>query len=307
MRWHFWLTLFITLLLAPSSYAARPSTTASAPASSLLWKIEKPGLPASWLFGTIHLTDPKIAVLPGNALQALDGSRIVVTEIKLNDDSLRQVFVQRALTHTPELPALLGKTDYKRLVVALEARGQAQPLIDMLRPWAGWMFLLQPVQPKQPALPLDMQIAEHAQASNLENIGLETAEEQFALFENIDPARAVRLIRHGLNHQSEYDRITQELIAAYQHSDLVKLQKLSALSSPDLSKPDRIWEREWMHEMLENRNLRMAQRLQSILSEGGAFVAVGALHLPGPNGLIHLIEQQGYRVSAVTTSNPSKE
>ena len=47
------------------------------------------------------------------------------------------------------------------------------------------------------------------------------------------------------------------------------------------------------------RNKRMAERLADHLDGGGAFIAVGALHLPGEQGLVHLMEESGYRVSRV--------
>jgi len=39
----------------------------------------------------------------------------------------------------------------------------------------------------------------------------------------------------------------------------------------------------------------MEERLQ----EGNAFIAVGALHLPGENGLLKLLPARGYRVLAL--------
>ena len=35
------------------------------------------------------------------------------------------------------------------------------------------------------------------------------------------------------------------------------------------------------------------------LDAGGAFIAVGALHLSGENGLLHLLEKKGYTVKRV--------
>jgi uncharacterized protein YbaP (TraB family) len=39
--------------------------------------------------------------------------------------------------------------------------------------------------------------------------------------------------------------------------------------------------------------------MQPHLKGGKAFVAVGALHLPGEKGLLNLLEQQGYTVRVV--------
>jgi uncharacterized protein YbaP (TraB family) len=35
------------------------------------------------------------------------------------------------------------------------------------------------------------------------------------------------------------------------------------------------------------------------LEKGGAFIAVGALHLPGELGLVHLLEKQGRTLTRV--------
>jgi uncharacterized protein len=47
------------------------------------------------------------------------------------------------------------------------------------------------------------------------------------------------------------------------------------------------------------RNLRMVERMTDRLAEGGAFVAVGALHLPGERGILNLLAGRGYRISRV--------
>ena len=51
--------------------------------------------------------------------------------------------------------------------------------------------------------------------------------------------------------------------------------------------------------MINKRNHVMADRAARYLSKGGAFIAVGALHLQGQEGLVELIRRQGYTVTAV--------
>src|SRR3546814_9044049 len=53
---------------------------------------------------------------------------------------------------------------------------------------------------------------------------------------------------------------------------------------------------------LDDRNHRMVERLVPLLERGKAFVAVGAAHLPGEEGMLHLLEQQGYRITRVYRS-----
>ncbi len=47
------------------------------------------------------------------------------------------------------------------------------------------------------------------------------------------------------------------------------------------------------------RDARMAERALPHLARGGAFIAVGALHLPGPDGLVERFRRAGYRVTKV--------
>jgi hypothetical protein len=55
----------------------------------------------------------------------------------------------------------------------------------------------------------------------------------------------------------------------------------------------------FMLELVDKRNLRMVRRMQDVLAQGNAFIAIGALHLPGENGVLHLLEQQGFTVTPV--------
>ena len=49
--------------------------------------------------------------------------------------------------------------------------------------------------------------------------------------------------------------------------------------------------------MITSRNGVMVRNAEPILAEGNAFIAVGALHLPGPDGVIELLRRDGYVVT----------
>jgi uncharacterized protein YbaP (TraB family) len=50
--------------------------------------------------------------------------------------------------------------------------------------------------------------------------------------------------------------------------------------------------------MIGARNHRMVERMTKSF-DGGAFVAIGALHLPGEDGVLALLEQRGYAIKRV--------
>lgn len=51
--------------------------------------------------------------------------------------------------------------------------------------------------------------------------------------------------------------------------------------------------------LIDDRNKKWAKQLPAIMKEAPTFIAVGALHLPGENGILNLLKQQGYTVDPV--------
>ena len=49
--------------------------------------------------------------------------------------------------------------------------------------------------------------------------------------------------------------------------------------------------------MVTARNRVMVANAEQYLAAGSAFIAVGAMHLPGPEGLVELFRKAGYTVS----------
>ena len=54
-----------------------------------------------------------------------------------------------------------------------------------------------------------------------------------------------------------------------------------------------------MRALLKSRNTTMVERAAPLLASGGAFIAVGALHLPGKTGLVERFRASGYTVTKV--------
>ncbi len=54
-----------------------------------------------------------------------------------------------------------------------------------------------------------------------------------------------------------------------------------------------------MKRLLIDRNYIMTERMQDILDEGNAFIAIGAMHLPGEEGVLSLLGKQGYKIHSI--------
>jgi hypothetical protein len=99
------------------------------------------------------------------------------------------------------------------------------------------------------------------------------------------------IIKEYPNLSTEFDKLMQ----AYLSRDLGRLLQVA---NSQIEQDDPL-EQELEQQLVHDRNRRMAERLRPYLNSGGVFVAVGALHLPGPTGLLELLRQQGYQVQAV--------
>jgi uncharacterized protein len=56
---------------------------------------------------------------------------------------------------------------------------------------------------------------------------------------------------------------------------------------------------EFLDALIDQRNVRMVERMTPRLAAGGALIAVGARHLPGERGILSLLAERGYRISQV--------
>jgi uncharacterized protein YbaP (TraB family) len=106
----------------------------------------------------------------------------------------------------------------------------------------------------------------------------------------------IAMVADTVKHHGEMAGAIEELLTVYLKRDLRGLQdvnaKYMALDDPALG--DKL-----METLIDARNVRMVERMQARLKEGNAFVAVGALHLPGEIGILNLLGKKGYRVSVV--------
>src|SRR4030095_8856162 len=73
-----------TLLAALALVACAPEGIAASPADyskGRLWRIAKPGVPDSFVFGTIHVADARAASIPEPVAKAMAKGRLLAMEI----------------------------------------------------------------------------------------------------------------------------------------------------------------------------------------------------------------------------------
>jgi uncharacterized protein len=260
----------------------------------LLFEIVVDGVAPSHLFATIHSEDPRVIRLPPPVQAAFDGARGFVMEAIPDDGAALKSISLMSYSDGRSLKQALPTALYKETVKVMASRGLSEEAVGNFKPWALVTLLSTP--PSATGEFLDMRLYRAALAQGKPTVGLETLEEQIALLDDLSDADQVALLRETLATYPELGGIFQRLVAAYVRRDLSALVQLSDMyarwGSPELAERFR-------RTAIDERNRRMAERMGPLLAEGGRFIAVGALHLPGPGGLLQRLSDQGYRVRPV--------
>ncbi|MCP4744744.1 MAG: DUF4124 domain-containing protein [Desulfobacteraceae bacterium] len=274
-----------------------PSNSAFSSASGkngLFWKISKNGLRPSYLLGTIHSSDPRVTQLRSEVQQALDTSDAFVMEMLLDTSVFMQLGNNIMLNGGKSLDQLLGQPLFQRVVNAVAGYGLPEMVTMQLKPWFIMALLSMP-KPTGGQV-LDMVLFQRAKSRGKPATGLETAQEQMAVFESIPLDDQISLLKMTLDQLPQLPGMFEALIQAYVADDLEKIEKLADQykNQSDISALKR-----FMFKLNDERNTRMAVRMTSYLQQGNTFIAVGALHLAGNSGLLQSLRQNGYVLTPV--------
>jgi len=256
----------------------------------LLWEVRSPEGAVGHLLGTIHLADAEVKTLSPRLRAILDDSHRFGMEVLFDVPTLTTLAESMWAQAGDGLAALAEPALYARTRDLLAAYGIDARAAQALKPWAAYTTLSLP--PEQTGAPLDLELMTIAQHAGKPLFGLETLAEQLAIFEALSDADQLALLRETVCHYEAQQRDLRTLVAAYARRDLGALYR-EALRHESAA------QRQLMATLLDERNARMAERLLPRYAETGTFVAVGALHLPGPGGLLERLVAAGFRVRPI--------
>ena len=260
----------------------------------VLWAISKPGIHVSYLLGTIHSDDPRVTRLPPAVVQAFAKSRSFTGELDMSMDSLVQTQQAMLLPKGQTLHALIGDARYQKCVKLMADYAVPAEVVDRMKPWAIALQLNMP-KPVTDRF-LDLTLYQQAVVRSLPVYALETISEQVAVFDKLPVEQQLMLLDQAIANYDNTPAFIDSLIDLYLARDLAGMQ---SINNDQLQQGDANLAAEVEQRLIVARNHRMVERMQPRLEEGRAFIAVGALHLPGKEGILNLLEQQGYLVKYV--------
>ncbi len=284
-------SLLVGLALAVVLAPARFAEAADRFREGLLFRVSKAAVPPSFVFGTLHVADPRVLDLAPPVRDAFAGARAFAPE--LGTDTLVDPRLEDAelLAKGQTLAALLGEPAFGELAAQLAPQGVPPSTTLRLKPWAA-LLKVSRAAPASDAVTLDAMLLDMARARRMRIVSLEWVDEQIAAFDGIPMDTQLALLRHVLTHREALAAGAEATVAAWLRRDLAGLARMGedvARRYPSVARDYRVLARH----VIANRTVLMHHRLVLPLRDGRLFVAVGASHLPGENGLLRMRGQGG--------------
>lgn len=289
------------------SFASLALLTVSSLSAQIFYKIEGNGLTSpSYIFGTHHCAPLSVIDSIPGCRDAFKAAEQVVGEIDMTIDQMTlatkmQPYMMAptdstlSKVFTPEELKIVGDEFEKWAPMP----GMKVQMLDMMRPMVVTTMISVGMVQKElpnfnPAEQLDTYFQGDAKARGKEIKGLETPEFQAQLLYCKVPiaeqAKALLELAKNPEDSMEKSRKLNELYLAQDIEGLMALTNESDSSSDESA---------FMEALVDMRNANWLKELPEIMKEHPSFIAVGALHLPGENGVIEGLRKAGYTVTPI--------
>lgn len=267
-----------------------------------LWRIE--GDNPSYLFGTVHLADESVLTLPDVVIEAVSDADSVYTEVKMDTETLILTDQLSKLSNGQTLEDILPQSVADRLDSYLKTKGISLSFVSQYKIWVvtSTIILLDEIVNLLNNPTLDQYIWNIATSSGKYTDGIETIHEQISIFDSFSIEEQIDMLNGTLDELEYYDdvgkSITGDMLNAYIDGSLDVLQDLM-LSGID--KNDE-FDMRFINKSIIDRNFNMTKRIIKLITDNPNiqyFFTIGAAHYYGEDGLIALLENEGFTITRV--------
>lgn len=274
--------------------------------SQIFYRVEGNGLKnPSYIFGTHHLAPLSVIdEIPG-CRQALDSAEIVVGEIDMTLDQMSLAMKMQPFMMAPSDSTLSKVISPDKFAKVREEFRKYAPMpgmeIDMLEPMKPMvittMVSVQIVKDKlpgyNPAEQLDTYFQQFAKENGKTVRGLETPEFQAEILYGTETiANQAKALVELLENPAEAIEKSEAMNNAYLKQDMAALLDIAKSEEADADK--------FINVIVNQRNANWISEIPEIINDTSAFIAVGALHLPGEKGIIEGLRRAGYTVTPIS-------
>jgi uncharacterized protein YbaP (TraB family) len=274
--------LFAAILFLPARFFSQIEK------KSLLWEVKnKEGKTCSYLFGTIHAIEERKFYFPKKLEKIASKCDAICLEISdltanapsmdkliMTDKSLGEIFTKSQLDSVyqwAEKYLLMKPKQFD------ENFGQVKPFLLL-------QFILKSSLPES-TKSYELVFEEQAKKNKQKVLGLETVDFQLNLFDKMPISEQVKMVMETLKEEENAKKKFEEMQQIYLEQDLDRLYRLTKDESTSFNRS-----------FLEDRNIDWIPKIENISKDKVVFIAVGAAHLAGSEGVIELLMKKGFQV-----------
>lgn len=262
--------------------------------SSLLWKIEGNGLEEeSYLFGTMHLIEKDYFIFPSKLEKLVKKSDVLIMELDglpKPSEALKYVMLKEGsffdFFNEEQTDSILdwAKSDLGMSEATFrKTMGKMKPFV------IAQMNTQKLFEGKTESYEKSFQ--EIAEKSKVEIQGLETIGQQMAFFDSLSKEDQAQMVMENIRNSNESVEMTKQMQQIYARQNIDSLYMLVDTEGGYLE--------ENQNAFLDDRNKNWIPKIEETIKTKKTFIAVGAAHLGGPNGVVRLLQKEGYILTPV--------
>ncbi len=273
--------------------------TAQAQYNSLLWRVSGNGLQqSSYLYGTMHVSDARVFQFSDSVMPAFERCGIYAMEIDFNDVRPMELLSKMMAGGNKSIRKSLSAEDYRLLDSVFRAgnRGIPLSLFDNMSPILLEMMMgMQTLGLSDSSIEgnteaLDIYFNNLAKKQSKKIVGIETVAEQISALNSLSYKEQLEMLQLSIDDLKSGKEDNSYLVEYYTHQ---QLDSLLARSKEQGMPP------KFVKALITDRNKRTADRMEKIIQGKSAFMAIGALHLAGNDGVVALLRKKGFVVDPI--------
>ena len=279
------------LMVCCTAQTKKPHLSINKDENTLLWQINGNGLQKpSYLFGTFHLMCKDDIQFSNQLKTALDNSATMYMELDMDDPGLMMSGIMlMTMKGGKKLADFYSTDEYKKIEIFFKDSMSA-PLsfLQTMKPYMLLALLYPKMMPCKTVSGVEEELMKLAKSQKKEIKGLETMEQQAAVFDSIPYEEQAKELLKSIDSMELNKKNFYSMMRVYKSQRLSSIEALFSKSEFGMQNHEDI--------LLNKRNVNWVEQLDSISKKENVFIAVGAGHLVGANGLIALLRKKGYKL-----------
>ncbi len=260
--------------------------------NSLVWQFYSPTSDSetppkiSYMIGTMHIRDERAFQFEQIFFNKIMSCDVFATEFDLDDTQAVSVASALMLPLGSSLQSLIHHKLYKRINDVLRKQtGMDLMQFNYMKPIAVTNFLSEFVLSNDRMLSLDETLWQFAKSHQKILRGIETFGEQLEILEKMAIDDQIKGLKDVIRNFPKFRKQLLNMTKLYEKADIAQLYKIAKQTAKGGQKI-----------LLYDRNALMVDRIAELSEQNTICVAVGAGHLAGKKGVLHLLKQKGFVV-----------